>query len=47
VVAQSTYQTILKKVQELKLAENRNTTSAQIISVATVPKKAISGTKIR
>lgn len=46
VVAQSTYQTILKKVQELKLAENRNTTSAQIISVATVPKKAISGTKI-
>ncbi|WP_254445286.1 polysaccharide biosynthesis tyrosine autokinase [Anabaena sp. UHCC 0204] len=44
-VAQSSYQTFLKKVQELKVAENKNTANARIIAEAEVPKKPISGKK--
>lgn len=40
-VAQFTYQTLLKKVQELQVAENKNTANARIISQALVPEKAI------
>jgi capsular exopolysaccharide synthesis family protein len=38
-VAESTYQTLLKKVQELQLVENTNTPSSRIIAQALVPKK--------
>jgi capsular exopolysaccharide synthesis family protein len=38
-VAQSTYETILKKVQELQVAQNNNTANARIISKAEVPEK--------
>ena len=38
-VAESTYQTLLKKVQELQLVENTNTASSRIIAQALVPKK--------
>ncbi|MEH2174615.1 GumC family protein [Nostoc sp.] len=36
-VAESTYQTLLKKVQELQLVENTNTPSSRIIAQALVP----------
>ncbi len=39
-VAQFTYQTLLKKVQELQVAENKNTANARIITEALVPKNA-------
>ncbi|MFN6465864.1 MAG: GumC family protein [Nostoc sp. DedVER02] len=45
-VAESTYQTLLKKVQELQLVENTNTASSRIIAQALVPKKPIAGKKI-
>jgi capsular exopolysaccharide synthesis family protein len=38
-VAQSTYETILKKAQELQVAQNQNTANARIISLAEVPEK--------
>jgi capsular exopolysaccharide synthesis family protein len=38
-VAQSTYQTLLKKSQELQVAENNNTANARIIAQAQVPEK--------
>ncbi|TAE57212.1 MAG: polysaccharide biosynthesis tyrosine autokinase [Nostocales cyanobacterium] len=38
-VAQSTYQTLLKKSQELQVAENNNTANARIIVSAQVPEK--------
>jgi capsular exopolysaccharide synthesis family protein len=41
VVAQSTYQTLLKKVQELQVAENKTTAHARIIAQALVPKKPV------
>ncbi len=44
-VAQLTYQTLLKKVQELQVAENTNTANARIISTALVPEKATSSQK--
>jgi capsular exopolysaccharide synthesis family protein len=44
-VAQSTYQTLLKKVQELQVAENNNTANARIIAQAQVPEKPASGQK--
>ncbi|BAY93916.1 MULTISPECIES: GumC family protein [unclassified Tolypothrix] len=44
-VAQSTYQTLLKKVQELQLAENNNTPNARIIAKGSVPIKPTLGLK--
>ncbi|MEH1929704.1 GumC family protein [Nostoc sp.] len=40
-VADSTYQTLLKKVQELQLVENTNSPTSRIISQALVPKKQV------
>ncbi|MEH1999785.1 MAG: polysaccharide biosynthesis tyrosine autokinase [Nostoc sp.] len=40
-VAESTYQTLLKKVQELQLVENTNTATSRIISQALVPKQEV------
>lgn len=37
--AQSTYQALLKKLQELRVAENQNISNARIIEVAAVPEK--------
>ncbi|MHC5851645.1 GumC family protein [Nostoc sp.] len=45
-VAESTYQTLLKKVQELQLVENTNTASSRIIAQALVPKDPVVGKKI-
>lgn len=45
-VAESTYQTLLKKVQELQLVENTNTASSRIIAPASVPNKPVTGKKI-
>jgi capsular exopolysaccharide synthesis family protein len=45
-VAESTYQTLLKKVQELQLVENTNTASSRIIAQALVPKEPIAAKKI-
>jgi len=45
-VAQSTYQTLLKKVQELQVAENKNTADARIIAQALVPEKPILSRKL-
>ncbi|OYE03273.1 GumC family protein [Nostoc sp. 'Peltigera membranacea cyanobiont' 232] len=45
-VAESTYQTLLKKVQELQLVENTNTASSRIIAQALVPKDPIVVKKI-
>ncbi|MBD2690459.1 GumC family protein [Anabaena catenula] len=45
-VAQSTYQTLLKKVQELQVAENNNTANARIIAQAKVPEKPAGGKKV-
>ncbi|MDZ8222870.1 polysaccharide biosynthesis tyrosine autokinase [Nostoc sp. ChiVER01] len=45
-VAESTYQTLLKKVQELQLVENTNTPSSRIITPASVPSKPAIGKKI-
>ena len=44
-VSQSTYQNLLKKVQELQLAKNKNISSARIIASAIVPEKADLGMK--
>ncbi len=44
-VAQSTYETILKKVQELQVAQNNNTANARIISEAEVPEKPLPSKK--
>ncbi|BAY20660.1 Fis family transcriptional regulator [Calothrix sp. NIES-2100] len=44
-VAQSTYQTLLKKVQELQVAANKNTANARIIAQASVPEEAVLGKK--
>jgi capsular exopolysaccharide synthesis family protein len=44
-VAQATYQTLLKKVQELQLAENDTTPSARIIARGLVPTKPGLGLK--
>ncbi|MCC5619714.1 polysaccharide biosynthesis tyrosine autokinase, partial [Nostoc sp. CHAB 5836] len=45
-VAESTYQTLLKKVQELQLVENTNTPNSRIIAQASVPKDPVRGKKI-
>ncbi|MCC5635520.1 polysaccharide biosynthesis tyrosine autokinase [Nostoc sp. CHAB 5844] len=45
-VAESTYQTLLKKVQELQVAENRSAPNARIVAQATVPEKPESGKKL-
>ncbi|GBE90769.1 GumC family protein [Nostoc cycadae] len=45
-VAESTYQTVLKKVQELQVAENKTTPNARVVAQATVPEKPESGKKL-
>lgn len=45
-LAYSTYQNLLKKAQELQVAENKNTSNARIISQALVPEKPSSGKEI-
>lgn len=45
--AQSTYATLLKKMQEAQVAENQNTGNARIIEEATVPEKPESGSKVK
>ncbi|HEY9296832.1 MAG TPA: GumC family protein, partial [Phormidium sp.] len=45
--AQSTYATLLKKMQEAQVAENQNTGNARIIEEATVPEKPESGSKAK
>jgi capsular exopolysaccharide synthesis family protein len=44
-VSQTTYQNLLKKVQELQLAKSKNTSTARIITSAVVPDKADNGIK--
>ncbi len=44
-VAESTYQTLLKKVQELQLVENTNTASSRIIAQALAPTDPVAGKK--
>jgi capsular exopolysaccharide synthesis family protein len=44
-VSQSTYQVLLKKVQELQLAKSKNTSTARIITSAVVPDKPDNKTK--
>jgi capsular exopolysaccharide synthesis family protein len=45
-VAQFAYETILKKIQELQVAQNKNTANARIITQAEVPKKQKLGKKL-
>jgi len=45
-VSQSTYQNLLRKVQELQLAKTRNTANARIVTSAIVPKKSDNTPKI-
>lgn len=45
-VADASYQNLLKKTQELQVAENKNTSNARIISQALVPEKPSSGKEI-
>jgi capsular exopolysaccharide synthesis family protein len=45
-VSQSTYQNLLKKVQELQLAKSKNTSTARIIANAVVPRKADNSMKM-
>lgn len=45
-VAESTYKTMLKKIQELELAEKKNTANGKIIARALVPQKPVSGKKM-
>lgn len=44
-VAQTTYEQLLKRLQEVELAENQNVGNARIISPARVPKQAIAPRK--
>ncbi len=44
-VSQSTYQSLLKKVQELQLAKNKNISNARIMTSAITPEKPDPGTK--
>lgn len=44
--AQSTYETLLKRLQEVRLAENQNIGNAQIIESALVPEKPVSPKKL-
>jgi capsular exopolysaccharide synthesis family protein len=43
--AQSTYKSLLLKLQEAQLEQNKNTSNARIIELAPVPEKPISGAK--
>jgi capsular exopolysaccharide synthesis family protein len=45
-VSQSTYQSLLKKVQELQLAKNKSTSNARIISSAAIPEKPDTAPKL-
>jgi capsular exopolysaccharide synthesis family protein len=44
-VSQSTYQNLLKKVQELQLAKTKNISNARIVATAIVPQKADTSTR--
>ncbi|NES99870.1 MAG: polysaccharide biosynthesis tyrosine autokinase [Sphaerospermopsis sp. SIO1G1] len=44
-LAQNTYETIVKKAQELELAQNQSTPNARIIALAKVPEKPLSSKK--
>ena len=46
VVSQSTYETLLKKLQEVRIAENQNVGNARIIETASVSKKSVTAQKI-
>ena len=46
VVSQSTYENLLKKLQEVKIAENQNVGNARIIETASVSKKSVTAQKI-
>ncbi|MEA5512455.1 GumC family protein [Nodularia sp. UHCC 0506] len=45
-ITQSTYQNLLRKIQELQVAENKNTANARIIAQAIVPEKLVLKNKI-
>jgi capsular exopolysaccharide synthesis family protein len=45
-VSQATFQSLLKKVQELQLAKSKNISNARIISTATIPDKPETSTKM-
>ncbi|GAX42392.1 Fis family transcriptional regulator [Tolypothrix sp. NIES-4075] len=45
-VSQSTYETLLKKLQEVRIAENQNVGNARIIETAFVSKKSVTVQKI-
>jgi polysaccharide biosynthesis transport protein len=45
-VARSTYEQLLKRLQEVELAENQNVGNARIVSAARVPKQAIAPKKM-
>ncbi|AFY93874.1 GumC family protein [Chamaesiphon minutus] len=45
-VSQATYQSLLKKVQELQVARNKSTSNARIISSAAIPEKPEPGPKL-
>ncbi|PSB02086.1 GumC family protein [Merismopedia glauca] len=44
-VAESTYRTVLQKIQQLQVAEKKNTANGKIIAKALMPEKPVSGTK--
>ncbi|MBW4670969.1 MAG: polysaccharide biosynthesis tyrosine autokinase [Cyanomargarita calcarea GSE-NOS-MK-12-04C] len=46
VVSQSTYETLLKKLQEVRITENQNVGNARIIETASVSKKSVTVQKI-
>jgi capsular exopolysaccharide synthesis family protein len=46
IVSQSTYETLLKKLQEVRIAENQNVGNARIIETAFVSKKSVTVQKI-
>jgi capsular exopolysaccharide synthesis family protein len=45
-VSQTTYQSLLKKVQEIQLAKNKATSNARIIASASIPEKSDPGPKM-
>ena len=45
--AQSTYKSLLLKLQEAELEQNKNTSNARIIELAPIPEKPISGAKAK
>lgn len=45
-ISQSTYETMVKKIQELQLAEKKNTANGRIVAKATIPLKAANSIKL-